>query len=559
MDYLDLSSDGYSGEASHDGDTSATLDESNWRDADSPASSFDMLSFLATALESTDDREKQTTLVFLSIHLGPWNVDSPKKVYSGTFFSVTLIARNSLLRRTAVDLDYFHSVPELIAIKTPKLHSNGNTSGNSKLLRSLAKEYQILKSKQLAKHKNIVTAYGCIWQTLPSPYTGHSQPTPSVGQPQPTPALVLDGTTLGDLLNFSRSRFLTLRERIWLCLDITSGLSAIHTHGVIHGDLKPNNILIFRSPGQRYTAKLADFGSAILLSETKFPCQVPPGTKIYRAPECADGSNRLDREGLVKTDLFSLGVTLAFLLIGNHLFDKIMGLSDSRVQSLKEENNLLPWIMAHQDNYSPHIPIAMDGDDDDDGWVTDLSWKHNSIFADDKLRFLYVWLCDMLLTADARQRVESVHLPMLTLRHMLRRHLILLHPSDRESTLSMCGSDDSASSWGRIASIVGISKARMRKLTGQNILPRVRISQDEIEAIAYRCEQPGSYLREARFIIEHNAGKRFGTKPQHWQRRQMRHAFSRPRPRPCILLRKKIKKLADKISRLVEESCVLFH
>ncbi|CAI4213882.1 unnamed protein product [Parascedosporium putredinis] len=75
-----------------------------------------------------------------------------------------------------------------------------------------------------------------------------------------------------------------------LGLDITSGLGALHAHGVVHGDLKPNNILVFNEWGRGYTAKLADFGSAILLSETEFPCRAPPGTRVYRAPECSDDS-----------------------------------------------------------------------------------------------------------------------------------------------------------------------------------------------------------------------------------------------------------------------------
>ena len=48
-----------------------------------------------------------------------------------------------------------------------------------------------------------------------------------------------------------------------LCIDIGQGLGCLHQHGFTHGDLKPENVLIFRTKKEGWQAKLCDFGCAI--------------------------------------------------------------------------------------------------------------------------------------------------------------------------------------------------------------------------------------------------------------------------------------------------------
>ena len=528
MDYSEFSKYSYSTQVSHCGDGAATMAEPDKGRTEISDLRFDLLSFLATALrgELTED-EKWTILVLFSIHLGPWNMFQPQKVYSGASFSVSLLSRKSLLRHTVIKLDFDHLERRQLAVKTPKLRPDGHSAHNSELLLSLAKEYRILKSKPLAKHENIVTVYGCCWQTLPT------------GPSQPTPTLIMEGTTLGDLSNFSRLRSLTIRERLKLCIDITSGLEALHAQGVIHGDMKPNNVLVFHPRGRGYTAKLADFGSSILLSTTELPCLAPLGTRIYRAPECADESIRLGRDDLIRTDLFSLGVTVAFLLVGSHISNGMMALSESHLQALKEKNQLPSWIIAHRHEDSASFAISAESSE----WIADPSWNGYSIFSDEDLCCQFRYLCDKLLAADSYKRFESAEQTSVILRYMLRRHLHTLESF--ESTDSIV--------WTRMAALTSISRARLRKLTDQEIHSDNRITKEEIIAIARCCDQPGSLLKEAKFIIEHNRKKEFKFLKKRPKWRHIKRNFSRPQPTrtsiPATIL-----ELANKMTVYQEES-----
>lgn len=518
MDY----SENFSYSASTEDKDGASATESN---------GFDLLSFVHAAFQPNAKHGKTwNTFVFFSIHLGPWNTFRPQKVFMGASFSVTLVSPKFLVRQAVlnldenVDVDELRFFPRILAIKTPRIEPNSKSSQTAKLLRSLAKEHQILQNQLLARHDNIITAFGCVWQTL------------SLEHSEPIPALVLEGAKLGDLADFSNLRALTLRERLRLSLDITSGLDALHTHGVIHGDLKPNNILVFKAPtGPGYTAKLADFGSAILRSETTFPCLPPSGTIIYRAPECAVESTRMGWVDLVKTDLFSLGVTLAFLLVGNHVVDSIKALSESDLQALKEENKLAAWIIAHRDDLSTHNNPQTQGND----WVTDPSWIESSIFADDGVSCWYLLICNDLLAADARQRPESVEIPATTLRSMLRQHLHTLSPRNAKSHF-----------WATILAYTRASKARLQKMTGETIPSTLRISNFEVDTIAHCCNGPGSYLKEAIFILKHNSNFKLS---RHRNVRHAKHALPKTRFRPDLIPRA-VGGLANRMARCVQKS-----
>lgn len=120
----------------------------------------------------------------------------------------------------------------------------------------------------------------------------------------------VDGCSLGDYL---KSKVLSLEEKVCLILGIASGLRAAHKCGVVHRDIKPDNIMI----NQEGQAKIVDFGlakrhgSAGLTSD-----QTVLGTPYFMAPEQCDGR---DIDG--RADLYALGVTAFWMFTGEYPFN----------------------------------------------------------------------------------------------------------------------------------------------------------------------------------------------------------------------------------------------
>jgi serine/threonine protein kinase len=94
-------------------------------------------------------------------------------------------------------------------------------------------------------------------------------------------------------------------ETAALARSLLAALAYVHAAGVIHGDIKPGNVLL-RSPGE---AVLADFGAAQLaaaqLAGGIEPDDRPAGTPLYLAPEQLRGSPASEL-----SDLYSAGAIL---------------------------------------------------------------------------------------------------------------------------------------------------------------------------------------------------------------------------------------------------------
>ncbi len=110
--------------------------------------------------------------------------------------------------------------------------------------------------------------------------------------------------------------------------ECLAGLAALHRQEIVHGDIKPSNIMVKRTGN----AKIIDIGSALDLNDMP---QQKTCTPQYAAPEM------LDREEISpRSDLASLGYVLIELLAGKPLF------ADSRdYQTLLDKKRTLPqWI-----------------------------------------------------------------------------------------------------------------------------------------------------------------------------------------------------------------------
>ena len=119
------------------------------------------------------------------------------------------------------------------------------------------------------------------------------------------------GETLGDMLD--RQGTLSAEELESLAIQVTKGLSNAHRNGLIHRDLKPDNILI---ESESKIIRIADFGLARRTGLTTLTGEgIIAGTPSCMSPEQTRGEE-LDN----RSDLFSLGCVLYRAAVGNDPF-----------------------------------------------------------------------------------------------------------------------------------------------------------------------------------------------------------------------------------------------
>jgi serine/threonine-protein kinase len=117
----------------------------------------------------------------------------------------------------------------------------------------------------------------------------------------------IDGENLKELV--VRKGRLDVRTALEIALEIAHGLSFAHEHGLVHRDVKPQNVLLNGDGG----AKVTDFGIARSLDVERSVTQTGTvlGTSNYIAPEQASGQP-VDAQ----TDVYSLGIVLYEMLTG---------------------------------------------------------------------------------------------------------------------------------------------------------------------------------------------------------------------------------------------------
>jgi serine/threonine protein kinase len=121
---------------------------------------------------------------------------------------------------------------------------------------------------------------------------------------------LVDGESLG--LRLKRRGRLSIEEARRIMRESADALSAAHAQGVIHRDVKPDNILL---EGTRGRVMVTDFGIAKALSSeggTLTEAGVAIGTPAYMSPEQAAGDRDIDG----RSDLYSLGVVAYQMLTG---------------------------------------------------------------------------------------------------------------------------------------------------------------------------------------------------------------------------------------------------
>jgi serine/threonine-protein kinase len=117
------------------------------------------------------------------------------------------------------------------------------------------------------------------------------------------------GTTLRELIDARGG--LELTPALQIAKQVCRGLAAVHRAGIIHGDLKPQNVMVMPNG----VAKLMDFGVARPRARRDESEMVIAGTPLYMSPEQAKGAGLDDR-----SDIYSAGVVMFEMFTGRPPF-----------------------------------------------------------------------------------------------------------------------------------------------------------------------------------------------------------------------------------------------
>ena len=135
---------------------------------------------------------------------------------------------------------------------------------------------------------------------------------------------------------------LTVKEAVSIAIQVSMGIEAAHNNGIIHRDIKPQNIMISKEG----KVKVADFGIAKAVSSDTIT-QHAMGSVHYTSPEQARGGY-----SDAKSDIYSIGITLFEMVTGHVPFD-----GDTTVAiAIKHIQTEMPSPRI----YVPDVPISVE-------------------------------------------------------------------------------------------------------------------------------------------------------------------------------------------------------
>ena len=176
------------------------------------------------------------------------------------------------------------SLQRYVAVKVLHVSGTGSTGSSSSSSGPERLMHEAIAQARL-NHPNVVTVY-------------------YVGREGEMPFLAMELLPAGTL---EERRELPFRELVHMASQVSSALDQSHRQGVVHGDLKPSNLLV----ADDGSIKLGDFGVAKISQSESRQGEGISGTPSYLAPELLDGE-----PASAQSDMYALGVTLFELSFG---------------------------------------------------------------------------------------------------------------------------------------------------------------------------------------------------------------------------------------------------
>ena len=151
---------------------------------------------------------------------------------------------------------------------------------------------------------------------------------------------LVEGITLKAYI--TRKGKLSVKEATSIAIQVSLGLEAAHNRGIVHRDVKPQNIII-STDGK---VKLSDFGIAKATNSNTITANVM-GSVHYSSPEQVRGG-----ASDARSDIYSLGITMYEMVTGRVPYDGDTTVAVA-IKHLQEE-------MVPPSRYTPDIPYSME-------------------------------------------------------------------------------------------------------------------------------------------------------------------------------------------------------
>ncbi|KAG0635897.1 kinase-like domain-containing protein, partial [Tuber brumale] len=197
-----------------------------------------------------------------------------------------------------------YDVGDKLVVKGLKfVDDSNNKKAKKSLYNDSLREIRALTHLPLRSHPNIITLLGVGWE----PDLNHHDVA--------WPLFMLEYSEEGTLKEYQRGKpEMEFLEKMQLCEDVGRALLAIHGSGIVHGDVKTENILIFWSAEKgRMVGKVGDFGSSVLDFREDEHRGLPVHTIPWNAPEYDED---ISRENLKFTDVYSFGMLVFRVMLG---------------------------------------------------------------------------------------------------------------------------------------------------------------------------------------------------------------------------------------------------
>ena len=218
-------------------------------------------------------------------------------------------------------------IERFVAIKTINLKALSETERAE----YEARFYQEARAAGHLSHPNIVTIYDL----------GESGDVAYIAME------LMEGRELQEMIYGKRRLLVT--DALNIAIQVAAGLSYAHQRGVVHGDIKPSNIMVLGDN----LVKIADFGIARMASSHVIsPAEHKQGDAIYGTPAFMSPEQIQGKPIDARSDIFSLGVVLYYLLTDRFPF------SEENIGLLK--NQIVNVVPEKPSSLNPGISETLD-------------------------------------------------------------------------------------------------------------------------------------------------------------------------------------------------------